>query len=43
MKNQLFNKMLLKKYSKNFKLNVRKHDLLKEYASKVKSGDFSWN
>ena len=40
MKNQLFNKMLLKKYSKNFKLNVRKHDLLKEYASKVKSGDF---
>lgn len=40
MKNHLFNKTLLKKHSKNFKLNPRKHDLLKEYISKIESGDF---
>lgn len=40
MKNQLFNQTLLKKHSKSFKLNPRKHDLLKEYISKVESGDF---
>jgi len=40
MKNQLFNQTLLKKYSKNFKLNPSKHDLLKDYISKVEDGHF---
>ena len=40
MKNHLFNQALLKKYSTEFKLNPRKHDLLKEYIRKVEVGDF---
>lgn len=40
MENQLFNQTLLKKYSKNFKLNPSKHDLLKEYNNKAESGEF---
>ena len=39
MQNHLFNQALLKKYSTEFKLNPRKHDLLKEYINKVEAGD----
>lgn len=40
MKNDLFNQSMLKKYGKNFKLNLKKHDLIKEYQSKLESGKF---
>lgn len=40
MINDLFNQSLLKKYCKHFKLNPSKHDLIKEYLSKLESGDF---
>ena len=40
MQNHLFNQALLKKYSTEYKLNPRKHDLLKEYIRKVDTGDF---
>ncbi len=40
MKNDLFNQTLLKKYSKNFKLTPSKHDLIKDYLSKLDSGVF---
>ena len=40
MKNDLFNQTLLKKYGKNFKLTPSKHDMIKEYLSKLDSGAF---
>jgi len=40
MKNDLFNQTLLKKHGKNFKLTPSKHDLIKEYLSKLDSGAF---
>ncbi|EKF86936.1 Eco57I restriction-modification methylase domain-containing protein [Methanobacterium formicicum] len=40
MENHLFNQTLLKKYSKSYNLNPTKHDLLKEYISKIDRGDF---
>jgi hypothetical protein len=40
MKNDLFNQTLLKKYGKNFKLTPSKHDLIKDYLSKLDSGVF---
>jgi hypothetical protein len=40
MRNDLFNQTLLKKYGKNFKLTPSKHDLIKDYLSKLDSGVF---
>lgn len=40
MNNDLFNQTLLKKYGKNFKLTPNKHDLIKDYLSKLDSGVF---
>jgi len=40
MRNDLFNQMLLKKYGKKFKLTPSKHDLIKDYLSKLDSGVF---
>jgi hypothetical protein len=42
MRNDLFNQTLLKKYGKNFKLTPSKHDLIKDYLSKLDSGVFKY-
>lgn len=40
MKNDLLNTKLLEKYQDKFTLNVKKHDLLKEYIEKVEKEEF---
>jgi hypothetical protein len=40
MKNDLLNKKLLEQYEDKFTLNVKKHDLLKEYIKKVEKEEF---
>ena len=40
MKNDLFNQTLLRKYSKNFKLTLSKHELILKHIQKMDQGQF---
>lgn len=40
MKNDLFNQTLMRKYSKNFKLPLSKHELITKHIQKIEEGQF---